>query len=857
MPDFKTSKTPLAPSTKNRCSCLRYFFNCRDFKYFIKRFDSIGQEFVKQGFRFFGFLLPLLCLGSCVGLQHLEDGEKLLYKQSITGTGKAERNKLSREILLRPNNRIPIFGALGVHLYEIGKNAFDTAKVRERKRNFIAGINKKIAQRTAKGKKITSLQTKKRRKTEHFNKLLRNGNFLMRTGTPLAVYDSALIEQSRLRILNQLRDDGYFSAVVEVKIKERRRKITQAFVVQTGKQRYIDSLNLRTGDEAITKLIKDHEKESFFRLNDAYKVENLEKERTRLNNLLRNNGYFEMTESFINFEVRLAPGETDLWVTTVINKPANKPTHVTYQMDSIIVNTSGAEPVSDNEDYRGIHYARGAFPYSARVLDTRITFRPGDTYNYSDVVNTQRQLINMDLFKYVNINFDTTLVPGKFVTNIYTAPLKKFQLTQELGVNVSQGWPGPFYNLSFINRNIFRGLEIFSLNTFIGSEGLSPLTDQSGIYRSLQYGVNAALTFPRFLTPFRSRRLNLNTFNPKTTVTLGYSYTNRPEYIRENLNGTYAFTWQNLQGTQTYTLNLANVNLIQAGIESDFLRQLNELANQGNTFQLAFLPSFVSSTSFNAVINKDYSNPYRPSSFLRYFIESGGLMYKAVGTRFLKDNNLEFYQFTKFELDYRHYIPGKKGSAWVCRAHAGVAKPYGDNEALPYEKFFFSGGSSSNRAWNPRRLGPGSSFPYLLDENGNNLRDKDGNPVPDRHNYRFEQPGEVLLELNVEYRSKLAGFIDWAFFIDAGNTWLLKEIKTNTDGTVRASSGSGFRFNRFYKEIAVGAGLGLRLDFSFLVFRLDLGHKLRNPRFEEGQRWQRPFKRSSQTVWNIAVGYPF
>ncbi len=265
---------------------------------------------MKQAFtRFFGFLLALLCLGSCAGTRHLEDGEKLLYKQSNTGTDKTERSKLSEEILLRPNTRIPLLGTLGASLYERGENVFDTAKVSQQKRDFIARIDKKISERTLSGKKTTGLQAKKARKVERYDNKLRNGNFLMRTGTPLAVYDSFLIERSRLRILDQLQDDGYFSAAVTVETQEKKRKVTQTFVVEEGEQRYIDSLNLRTGDPTITKLISSSASVSFLTLGDAFMVQNLEQERSRLNNLLRNNGYFEMTESFINFEVRYAPNQ--------------------------------------------------------------------------------------------------------------------------------------------------------------------------------------------------------------------------------------------------------------------------------------------------------------------------------------------------------------------------------------------------------------------------------------------------------------------------------------------------------------------------------------------------------------------
>ncbi len=223
---------------------------------------------------------------------------------------------------------------------------------------------------------------------------------------------------------------------------------------------------------------------------------------------------------------------------------------------------------------------------------------------------------------------------------------------------------------------------------------------------------------------------------------------------------------------------------------------------------------------------------------------------------------MTFYKFGKVQFDYRKAIPLDNNQSFNWRINTGYALPYGDDKALPYEKFFFTGGSGSNRAWSPRRLGPGSAFPLKLDEQGNNVIEN-GEFVPQRtgqDSYRFEQPGEILLEMNFEYRGNITGFIDWAFFVDAGNVWRISEFSDNIDtstNTLRISQGGKFDFNDFYREIAVGAGLGLRFDFSFLVFRFDAGHKLKDPRFPEGLRWQKPFKRSGQTVWNIAVGYSF
>ncbi len=763
-------------------------------------------------------------------------------------------------ITLAPNNRTPVLGPLGAYIYQEGKEDIDPDIIDQRKQNIAQRLDKKIQKKLTAGKDTTNLGNRKIRKLARLDRQLTEGNFFMRTGTPLAIYDSVKIEESRLNIKSYLNRKGFFDAEVTINVRERRKKVYQDFIVHEGERRFIDSLSYRTGDSLITHLLVENEAQSFLKEGDYYDRDNLTAERDRLTLLLKNSGYFAFNEGFVEFEVNFAPGNSDLIITVIINKPADKPFHTKYTLDSLIFNTTGPDAVMREVDLQGIHYMFGNTRYSERVLDTRLIARPLETYSYQRIVDTQRQLLSMDVFKFVNINFDTTMMAGKFIANVYTSPLQKFQLTQELGVNVTDGFPGPFYNIALRNRNTFNGLEIFQLNGFAGIEGISAAADDEDPYRSFQYGINSSLTFPRFLTPFNSRNLNLKTFNPRTVLSVGFALTDRPEYRRGTLNTTFGYLWQNLTGTKNYTLNVLDANLIDSNItDQAFEDQLDELAAQGNTLKLAFNRSFVSSSSINAVYNENYSNPNSPSSFLRWFAEAGGTTNDLWRNTEDTDNtDLEFYQFVKFQVDYRRYWPLKGNNSLVFRVNAGVANPYGDNNALPYEKFFFSGGSSSNRAWNPRRLGPGSSTPFLLDENGDNVLDGNGNPIPDRNNYQFEQPGEILLETSLEYRTKIGGFLDWAFFVDAGNIWRIDETTTsNTGGTVRISEGGDFKVNRFHKEIAVGAGMGMRLDFSFLVFRLDLGHKIRDPRFDIGSRWQRPFKRAGQTVWNIAVGYPF
>jgi len=224
-------------------------------------------------------------------------------------------------------------------------------------------------------------------------------------------------------------------------------------------------------------------------------------------------------------------------------------------------------------------------------------------------------------------------------------------------------------------------------------------------------------------------------------------------------------------------------------------------------------------------------------------VEPGGTFTNLWMRDLFARDSLEIYAYVKLDTDYRKIFGASRNKAWAFRVRSGIAIPYGENGILPYEKYFFSGGSISNRAWKPRRLGPGS---YNHIEEG-------------QVSYQFEQQGEIILESSLEFRQKLIGFLHWAAFIDAGNIWTLKEDKSRP--------GSQFKINRFYQEIAVGAGLGLRFDFSFFVMRFDVAGKVIDPASPLGSRFilssgfnDAPFddpKLTEPVIYTLSIGYPF
>jgi outer membrane protein assembly factor BamA len=502
--------------------------------------------------------------------------------------------------------------------------------------------------------------------------------------------------------------------------------------------------------------------------------------------------------------------------------------------------------------------------YSTRILSQRVFIHAESLYSRATTLNTQRQLANLGIFKFVNINYDTS--GAKFVANIFTSPLNRYSWSNEAGLTVTQGFPGPYYNMSFLKRNLFGGLEIFELNGRFGFEGVSAATEKENIYKSVTGNLNASVTFPQFLFPMSAAAIiRLGKYNPKTKVLAGYTYTDRPEYNRRTTTFSHTYTWENGRTSQ-YSFTLANLNIIRSTINpsTNFDSVLNALRDQGNNLINTFNPSFVSSLIFSWTWNpNEYGNTTDNSMFLRTSVESGGTT-----LNFIKLGNnenfegLQLYKYLRFNVDFRRNRILNNNSVLAYRVNTGLAWSYIDGDFLPYEKYFFAGGSNSVRAWRPRRLGLGSYPPILSsDERADGLFD-----------YSFEKPGEILLEGSIELRQKLFGFVSGAVFLDWGNVWSFREIRRDS-AVLEASNqpqwtgqgSSKFNFDTFYKEIGIGTGFGLRFDFSFLVLRLDAGIKVYDPARQKNDRFVldnvkffKPFGFGREPViFNVGIGYPF
>ncbi|WP_186756622.1 translocation and assembly module lipoprotein TamL [Echinicola salinicaeni] len=801
--------------------------------------------------KYINFILCALLFTSCSLTRGLEENEYLIYDVDLKGIQASNEAKLRELIKQTPNTRIPIFNfSPGVIIYNIGKMNYDSLRLAEKKENFISEQHELETQLEEQpdNNKLQRRYYKLNNKIEDLNKKLDYGNWFMRTGNPKAIYDSSKTYTTEREMNNYLVNHGFFDAKVSADVKRKKKKAFITYNISEKEPYIIDSLYTRSDNANIYRLLREKKKKELIIPKKKYNQEDLTKERQRVEELLKNNGYYTFSKSYIEYNVYKDTLEKTVSIEQLIRKPTYSQDHKVYTIDSVIFNISTpTDVILDQEvtrEYDDITYIMYRDRYSEKIIDSRVFINKGDLYNRSEVLETQRQLANLDIFRFVNIAFDT--LGNNITTKIYTQPNEKYQITNQLGASITEQLPGPFFSHSLRNRNLFRGLEIFEFNFRAGLEGVASATTAGGVYRSRELNTSASVIFPQFLFPFNRKALNqFGRYNPRTRTLLGYNYVNRPEYVREGFNTILAYSWATRNQRQQYTINALDANLIRSNLDPAFEERLLELQELGNNLINSFQSSYVSSISGQAIINFNQYGLFQRnrSSLLRLFVESGGTSINFLNKANFENRSLQYFQFLKFQSDFRRFIPLSRKSTFAYRLNAGLAIPYGiSNGVLPYEKYFFAGGSTSIRAWQPRRLGPGSFTPIENEEG--------------YFDYRYEQPGDILLEAMFEFRRKLFGYFDGAFFIDAGNIWTLKEDPTR--------EGAQFKAKQFVREIAVGTGLGLRMDFDFLVLRLDMGIKAIDPARPKGERFildqlsfKNPLGEKGQTVFNIGIGYPF
>jgi outer membrane protein assembly factor BamA len=804
----------------------------------------------------------------------------LLKKQIIQGNKVVTVEQLTPLLRQKPNGKV-LFFIPEISIYNYGLKSYKPEKIKTKIKNIEKKFDGKIAQATIDNKreKLKRLEYRRKEKVDKQTLVLNEGNWLMRAvGSKPVFYDSTLAKTTAYQMQLFLHNKGFFQAQVntEKKILPKKRA-SVIYQISENQPTYFGDIEYITENQQIDSVLKAHANESLIKKGEGYDRDILTKERARVEQLLRNNGYLFFNQQYIFFRVdtisfSASPAKTPpkdsltqektedalpkksryAKINVIINEPI-KGAHKAWNISNVyfhFVNqkrrTWQKDTLTSPESRIKYIYESKRVNYAYHVFNQRIKLKPGQLYKQQNLLNTQLLVGNMDLFKFVNIDPDTSFNQLDF--NIYTKPLERFQLTDEIGLNVAQGLPGPYVNVGLKNRNTFGGAEIFDVGARFSIDGQTSFSQESQFYSALQANFQTSLTFPRLLFPrkliYKKLRENLEYYTPSTRLSLAYNYVRRPEYTRTILSGAIAYQGQVRNSTYNFTLSeLSVVNTERKSFAFDSL--LTVLESQGNPIRQSFNRAIVSSIYFTYTFNNNTGNEAKKSHYIRLLLETGGNVLSLLNESPLKTGNkilgLTYFQYWRFNSTFHYYLPlNKKNSMLAMRANLGIARPYGNSNTLPYEKFFFAGGGSSIRAWRPRRLGPGSQAPVDTNKTTNEVF----------INYAFEKPGDIILEGNLEWRFPMLDFIRGAFFVDAGNVWTYEDVANNPGGK--------FRLNTFWRQIAIGTGFGVRFNLPFLLLRIDLGHKVYDPGRLTTDPWviKKPFK-SGLMELNFGIGYPF
>ena len=686
--------------------------------------------------------------------------------------------------------------------------------------------------------------------TKWINKILR------KMGDAPRIYDARVAEETRMQILGAVQNKGYLGAQVYLEEKIKKNRLDTYYRISSGKPYIISSIDYNVEDYVIRDLLMNDSIHSGLKVGERFDVNQLEEERNKITQFLLNRGYYRFNKDYITFQADTVNGTYRIDLTMNIglnNMPNSSETslhrqysirNVNYLMDVDFSPNNGVN--LDTMSYGGINilYDKKLF-LRPGVIDSHNRIVPGKLYSNRDVMSTYSSLSRLGILKYSNIRFVEHLENDSAYLDAFVSLSKnknKMLSFQVEGTN-SAGDLGAAASVTYTHRNLFKGSETFTIKVRGAYEAVTGLEGYAN-NNYTEYGVESSLDFPEFMFPFLTSDFKKRV-NAKSEVSIKYNWQIRPEFERTLASAAWSYRW-NSGRRANHRLDVLDINYIYMPYRSNtFIEYLNYMDEVNPLLRYSYEDLFIVRLGYTYTYNSagvtTQQTAKKSSYSIRFNIEeSGNLIYgfsklihkKPSDGESFRMGNISFAQYVKTDFDFAKNIMIDDRNSLVFHIATGVAIPYGNSKSLPFEKLYFSGGANSVRGWSVRSLGPGryhgnsGSLDYV------------------------NHTGDIKLDLNVEYRTHLFWKLNGAAFIDAGNVWTLKSRYSDDTGQ--------FAFNRFYKEIAVSYGLGVRFDLDFLILRFDGGMKAINPMESGADRFpviKPDFSRDF--AFHFAVGYPF
>lgn len=774
----------------------------------------------------------IIILAACSATKHVPDGEYLLDRVSVDVTDRNDVSETELYNFLRqtPNHKVLGFAKLQLATYSLSGR--DT--------------------------------------TRWYNRWLR------RVGQAPVIYDPDLTEASCRQLQLALVNSGYLDArvVADTVRHDGRKRIDVRYRIVAGEPHRIAAMNYNIADRAVRRIVMADTADAIVKTGMLLDRNALDEERGRITRLLRNAGYYDFNREYINYTADTIAGSRLVGLTLNLHTPSEKPgghtalaaladslglsgvRHHRYDVRNVTFvlanqsDTVGPGAVRDTVTYNGVKFVYGSDRYiRPKVLDEMCYIVAGKPYSAAAVERTYEALGRLSIIRYINIDMQPVGADGDvglLDATIYLARNKKMTASVELEGTNSEGDLGFGLGLTYQHRNLNHGSELLTTKLRGSYESLSGNFDGLINNRYTEFAGEVGITLPRFECPFLSKSFKQRRL-ASTEFTFSANYQERPEYTRIILGTAWKWKWQQQRADylRRQTYDLIDINYVR--LPRSTINFIDEIAPSNPLLRYSYEDHFIMRMGYtysrtnrrlpSATLNALAVQPHVTS--LRLSVEmAGNLLYgisNMIGQKkssgVYKIFGIQYAQYVKGEADFTYTRNFNTRNSLAMHVGAGIAYPYGNSSMVPFEKRFYAGGANGVRGWGVRTLGPGAYDAK--------------NSVTDFIN----QCGDIRLDLSIEYRAKLFWVLEGALFVDAGNIWTIKDYPNQPGGQ--------FKFDKFYKQIAAAYGLGLRMDFTYFLLRLDLGFKAYNPAMNQ-ERWPIIHPRWGRDAnFHFAVGYPF
>lgn len=666
---------------------------------------------------------------------------------------------------------------------------------------------------------------------------------LQRMGQPPVIFDSLLTDISAQQLLNYHINKGYYNAQISTDIRKKNKKVRLVYHIKAGKPYLIRSYQVDVPSPVLSQDAEDTLR-SLIQKDDLFDVSVLNDERTRLASRMRRRGYYNFNKDMLAYVADSSDHKVDLTMElrdylierkdtldqTIFKKYGVK--RVIFRLNPSVsalvaenLNTSLDTVHSGNYTLIGPH--KKILTLSSLIASTFIT--PGGAYSDADVERTYSAINSLPPVKYTHISF-TESAADSLDCLVTVAEAKSLTLSSQAELTFTEGYWGTAGNVSMVFRNLFKGAESLNL------QGRLALEKQVDVIAQ-EWGGQVGIKVPRSIIPFVNDKYS-RALHGSTEFRGTFNYQHRPnEFSATNVGGGVKYSWNT--GRRNHSFDLFDLSYIYfPWISETFWNSFiaTGLYNRYN-YDDYFIMRMNYTTSYS---NYNSLRPMRDYFTYRYSIETAGnLLYglnNLLKTPVSSDGsyrlfNIRYSQYVRGEVNASYHQILDKNNRFVYHTGIGLGYPYGNAEIIPFERRFYSGGANSVRGWSESTLGPGTYVRF------------------DSRRRDYNQMGDIKLDMNFEYRAKMFWVLESALFFDAGNVWTIRDYDNQPGGM--------FGIDTFWKQIAMAYGLGVRMDFDFVLFRIDFGTKLYDPAKINDHPWSFFPSSFNDLAIHLAIGYPF